>query len=249
MQIYRMRLPRAALQQLPEAERAFFLLAGHMQNELNSLHKVFAWCLQNQAKTPIESLVNGVQAQLYARLLAGKLLEAWNALNTSFFGTKISQRIEASLHPSAQEALVSLKAYFRKSNLIHRVRNSFAFHYAAEEFEHHWLEVSDDPNFEVVLGGTVGNNMTLASELVVNTAVLNSANQGDQSAALQKFLEEVQLTANHFTNFLEGVTLVFLTSVYPSPIRAQGSIEVIDPPFQFEGIAIPHFYDHGLSDD
>ena len=56
-------------------ERAFFLLAGHMQNELNSLHKVFAWCLHNQGvTTPIESLANGVQAQLYARLLAGKLL-------------------------------------------------------------------------------------------------------------------------------------------------------------------------------
>lgn len=152
MQIRRIQLPRAAFEQLPEDERAFFLLAGHMQNELNSLHKVFAWCLHcKNTTTQIESLANGVQAQFYARLLAGKLLEAWNALGKSFFGAGISQRIEGGLHPLAQEALSKLKTYFGKANLIYRVRNSFAFHYSAEEFERHWLEVSNHANFEIVL--------------------------------------------------------------------------------------------------
>lgn len=249
MQIRRLRLPRTALQQMAEGDRGFFLLAGHMQNELNSLHKVLAWCLKSEGPTsPVESLANGVQAQLYARLLAGKLLEAWNALGTAFFGTKISQRIEASLHPVAQEALTKLKAYFGKSNLIYRVRNSFAFHYAAEEFERHWLVVADTPNFEMILGGTVGNNINLASELVVNAAVLNSANPQDQSAALQRFLDEVQSTASYFTNFLEGVILVLLESALPSPLASQGSTEAIAPRFRFDGVAIPYFYDHGLPD-
>ena len=249
MQLRRIRLPRAALQQMPEAERAFLLLAGHMQNELNSLHKVFAWCLHSGGSTSsIESLANGVQAQLYARLLAGKLLEAWNALGAAFFGARISQRIEASLHPLAQEALIKLKTYFGKSNAIYRARNSFAFHYAAEEFEQHWAEVADSPNFEIILGGTVGNNLDLASELVVNTAVLNSVNQQDESAALQTFLDDVQLTASHFTVFLEGAILVLLESALPSPLASQGSTETIAPRFRFDGVAIPHFYDHGVAD-
>lgn len=249
MQLRRVRLPRAALQQMPEAERAFLLLAGHMQNELNSLHKVFAWCLSGQGRTsPIESLANGVQAQLYARLLAGKLLEARNALDKAFFGARISRRIEASLHPVAKEALTRLKAYFDKPNVIYRVRNSFAFHYAAEEFERHWARVADNPNFEIILGGTVGNNLDLASELVVNTAVLNSTGQQDDSAALQTFLDDVQSIARDFTAFLEGAILVLLESALPAPLINQSSTEIIEPRFRFDDVAIPHFYNHGLGD-
>jgi hypothetical protein len=249
MQLRRIRLPRDALQQMPEAERAFLLLAGHMQNELNSLHKVFAWCLHAGGQTsPVESLANGVQAQLFARLLAGKLLEAWNALGTAFFGAKISRRIEPSLHPAAQEALTKLKTYFGKPNVIFKVRNSFAFHYAADEFERHWLRVADDPRFEIILGGTVGNNLDLASELVVTAAVLNSAAQQDESHALRAFLNEVQSTATYFTAFLEGAILVLLESALPSPLANHGSTESIEPRFRFDDVAIPHFYDHGLED-
>jgi len=249
MQLRRVRLPRAALQQMPEAERAFLLLAGHMQNELNSLHKIFAWCLHGQGQTsPLESLANSVQAQLYARLLAGKLLEAWNALDKAFFGARISQRIDPLLHPTARDALTKLKIYFGRSNVIHRIRNSFAFHYAAEEFERHWVKVADNRNFEIIFGGTVGNNIDLASELVVNAAVLDSTSQQDGSAALQTFLDEVQSMAGYFTAFLEGAILVLLESALPSPLVSQSNTESIEPRFRFDDVAIPHFYNHGLGD-
>jgi hypothetical protein len=234
---------------MPEAERVFLLLAGHMYNELNSLNKVFAWCLHNQGKhSPIESLADGVQAQLYARLLAGKLLEAWNALVTAFFGAKIARRIEASLHPAAKEGLSKLKTYFGTSNLIFRVRNSFAFHYTAAEFERHWLKVVDNPHFEIILGGTIGNNLDLASELVVNTTIWNSSSQQDQSAVLQTFLDEVQSTASHFTAFLEGAILALLDSPVQPPLVSQCSTEAIEPRFSFEDVVIPYFYDHRLGD-
>lgn len=249
MQLRRIRLSRAALQRMVKAERAFLFLAGHMQNELNSLHKVFAWCLNNAASTsPIEALANGVQAQLYARLLAGKLLEAWNVLGTAFFGTKVSQRIEPSMHPLARQALAELKTYFNTSNVIFRVRNSFAFHYSAEEFEHHWEEVAESPNFEFIFGGTVGNNLDLAAELVVNTAVLASVGEKDESAALQKFLDDVQSTTSRFTTFLEGSILVLLESALQAPLAQHGTTETIAPRFVFDGIAIPYFYEHGQPD-
>jgi hypothetical protein len=234
---------------MAKAERAFLFLAGHMQNELTSLHKVFAWCLSSATSTsPIESLANGVQAQLYARLLAGKLLEAWKVLGTAFFGAKISQRIEPSMHPLAQQALAELKAYFSTSNVIYRVRNTFAFHYSAEEFERHWEEVADSANFEVIFGGTIGNNLDLAAELVVNTAVLASVGQNDESAALQKFLDDVQSTASRFTTFLEGAIQVLLESALRSPLAQHGTTEAIAPRFGFGGVAIPYFYEHGLAD-
>jgi hypothetical protein len=96
LKIHRIYLQKDDLLKMAEAERAFVLLAGHMQNELNSLHKVFGFCLHNSSPdhTPtIESLANGAQAMIYARILAGKLYATREAFQKAFFGTGLSQRV------------------------------------------------------------------------------------------------------------------------------------------------------------
>ena len=138
--------------------------------------------------------------------------------------------------------------YFGKSNIISTVRNSFAFHYSVKEFDAHWHEPADESAFELVLGGTVGNNLDLASELVVNTALLNSINPADRSAALKTFFEEVQSLAGSFTVFLEGAIMAILEEASVSPLATQGRDEEIAPRQRFEDVAIPHFYNHGLKD-
>jgi hypothetical protein len=244
MKLRRLSLPRAGLNQLTKHERALLLLAGHIHNELNSLHKFFAWCV-HKAPSSIENVVNSAQAQIYTRLLAGKLLEAWNALTVSYFGTKLSIDLGPALNPLAQNALKDLKAYFGKANAVYRIRNSVAFHYSADEFEKNWQEVADHPNFEIILGGTIGNNFYFASELVVNAAVLNHVGQPGQPTA-EMYLNEIQSAAIQFTKFLEGAIVVLIEKVYRSHPKAE-IVENISPQLSFEDIAIPYFYDHGIS--
>lgn len=225
-------------------EREFFLLAGHMQNELNSLNKVLSWCLSNRSAShgsPIESLADGAQAMIYARVLGGKLYEAWRVLQKDFFGAKLSQRVETKLHPSAQHALKEIKSYFRKTNTIHRVRRSFAFHYSVEQIRIHWEEAADEPSFELILGGTVGNSLDLASELVANMALLNGINSDDKSVALKTFFDEVQSIAASFTNFLEGTILVILEERFGSDLATHGRDENIFPTRSYNEVAIPFF--------
>jgi hypothetical protein len=229
---------------MAEAERAFLLLAGHMQNELNSLNKVFGWCLHNPRSdhtSPIEGLANGMQAMLYARVLAGKLCEAWDVLGTAFFGTKLSQRVESKLHPTAQDSLKRIKLYFSKTNVIHRVRNSFSFHYSVEEFNSNWNEALDEPTFEIVLGGTVGNNLHLAAEIVANTALLNGINSNDKADALRIFFNDVQSVASSFTNFLEGTIMAILEEQLGSGLTTLGREEEIFPTRSYNEVAIPFF--------
>jgi hypothetical protein len=226
------------------ADRTFLLLAGHIQNELNSVHKVFAWCLHNHSTvraSSIEGLANGMQAMIYARVLAGKLCEAWQVLGAAFFGTKLSQRIESKLPPIAQEALQKIKKYFRKSNAISTVRNSFAFHYSADEFGRNWEAVADGPSFELILGGTIGNNLHLASELVANTALLNAINANDYEEALRMFFNEVQSVASNFTNFLEGIVVAILEEQFGAGLDALGYEEEISPAHSHSEVAIPFF--------
>lgn len=251
LKIRRIPLTKDLLMKMGTSDRSFFLLAGHMQNELNSLHKIFAWCLTaepSNSSSAIEGLANGVQAQIYARLLAGKLLEAWSAVRAAFFGTKISHRLEAKLHPHAQDGLRKIKDYFNKPTIIYRVRNDFAFHYSAEEFDAHWNKPTDEPGFELILGGTVGNNLHLASELVVNFALMNSINPADRSGAMKTFFEEVQSLATSFTVFLEGAIIAIIEEAAGSPLASQGYEEEIAPRKDFKDVAIPYFCNHGLNE-
>lgn len=97
-----------------------------MLNEINSLHKMFSWCsVGHRFDSPTNAVAGNIstaQAMIYARLLAGKEWEAWEALGKSWFRARISQRLEPLLHPDAQDSLRSLKKYFGAPNLINQVR-------------------------------------------------------------------------------------------------------------------------------
>lgn len=88
LKIRRIALPPAEVAKLAAAERNLFFLVGHVNNEITSLYKVFSWCL-NLAHvpnvSPIEANAANAQAMIYARVLAGKLVEAWGALQRSWF--------------------------------------------------------------------------------------------------------------------------------------------------------------------
>jgi hypothetical protein len=92
MKIRRINLPAAELAKLIPAERNLFFLVGHINNEIASLSKVFAWCLADSGvpgTAEIERNAANAQGMIYARLLAGKLLEAWAALEKSWFASKL----------------------------------------------------------------------------------------------------------------------------------------------------------------
>jgi hypothetical protein len=187
-----------------------------------------------------------MQALIYARLLAGKLNEAWEVLAKAWFATKLSLKLEPKLHPQAKEARVQLGAYFGRTNLINRVRNSVAFHYSAEAVGAAWEEVADE--FETILGGTVGNNLHHGSELAANAALMKAVNPTDLEEALATFLNEVQSIASYFTEFFDGVLLVMLEDVLGPDFRNAGTYAEILPP-HFRDVHVPFFCIPDLSAD
>ncbi len=242
MQLHRIRITTTALHAMNPAERSFLLLAGHIHNELNSLNKVFVACLNNKVGVAaIEGLADGMQAHIYARQLAGKLLEAWNVLPSAYFGAKISQGIEASMYPDAQEALKKLKAYFKQPNVIFRVRNAFASHYSVDGFDAHWEEVAGDAGLEVVLGGTIGNNLYVGSEFVVNRAVMAAAGDLELEEAAAKFLDDVRFATRAFTTFLEGAMSVLLGKAVGTPLVKHAVVEELDTQLHVDDVVLPFF--------
>lgn len=242
LRIRQFTLRKDHLARLTNAERNLFFLAGHILNELNSLNKVFSWCLRSEAEgeTDTSRLAHGMQSMIYARILAGKLLEAWEALGATWFSSKPSAAIEEGLHPDSRAALSALKAYFSHSNLIFNVRNSFAFHYSRKLGER-WEEVAEGDNLQIVFGGTIGNNINFAAEIVTNAALLRIAHPSDLDAGLQTFLHDVQTMARHFTTFLEGITLVQRREMMGDRLSEQGADLEVKVTQSFSEVRIPYF--------
>lgn len=224
-------------------ERAFLLLIGHVQNEINSLNKVFTWCLNNSksGKSSAEGLADGMQAMIYARLLAGKLCETWEVLRKYYFATKLSQRVDSKLPLESEKALTSLKLYFGKSNLIHQVRNSFAFHYSAEQFESNWEGAADEGDLSIILGRTIGNNLSIAGELVANRALLNHGDSKSLPDGFTKFFDDIHSISSCFTDFAEGVTIVILRSRMGENLESFAVEEEIASLLNYEDVCIPFF--------
>jgi hypothetical protein len=243
LRIRKFSLQKAQLATLSAAERDLFFLSGHILNELNSLNKVFSWCLRSggDSETQTSRLAQGIQSMIYARVLAGKLWEAWEALRATWFSSKPAPAFVQGLHPDAQASLSALKGYFSRSNLIFNVRNSFAFHYSAEKLSAHWEEVAHGDGLHIVLGGTIGNNIDLGAELITNAALFRAAHPTDLAVGMQTFLDDVQSMASHFTNFLEGVTLVLLRKTLGDDFRNQGTEEEIIVNQSFSQVRIPYF--------
>ena len=176
------------------------------------------------------------------KILAGKLHEGWQLMNTAYFGSRLSHELAPVLHDSTWIALDGLKSYFSKSNLIYTVRNSFSFHYSAEEIALHWQEAASEPDFDIFLGNSFGNTFHQASETAVNLAVLNGINREDKSAALKTFLDDIQNAADLFNDFLDGVILVILVRCFGTNLSALWVEDEVHPTKSLDEIDIPFFY-------
>ena len=244
MKVTRISIPRQALDRLSPEHRDFFLLAGHIQNEINVLHKTFACCLNTSPETDrtnLESLADGMQAMIFARTLAGKLSEAWAAVQRGWNASKLSLMLEARLHQDAREAIEKLKKYFGRKNTINTVRNSFAFHYSIEALGNSWNRAVDE-RFDLVLGGTIGNNLNLGSELFANAALLESFAAPDFEHAARTLFEDVQSIASCFVTFLEGVSVATLNDTLGASWSAYGRDEEVNPSRSLSTVNLPFFH-------
>lgn len=244
MKIRRITLPAEELVKLSVQERNLFFLVGHINNELGAISKVFSWCINDaglEGAAEIERNAANAQGMIFARIMAGKLLEAWDSLKRSWFANKLGAEIAQTLHPEAVASLEKLKKYFRSKNLIFAVRNSFAFHYDADALGAHWERASKEPFFEFVIGINRGNSFHQAAELTANVAVFHTVSPGDAQAGMRAFLVEIDQVSMHFRNFCEGVTRAVLERLSGVNLDHLGVLSDIDPTHKYDEIVIPVF--------
>jgi hypothetical protein len=242
--IRRINLPIDRLEKLPDIERDFLFLSGHVLNELNALNKSFSWSLNpafDSQEPEVQLHARRVQSMVYARILAGKLLEAWNAINVAWYGTKLSKSLNSTLDLDAQKSLKKIKSYFGRENAIYRVRNSFAFHYSASEIGKAWRCVPINPGYACLFGGTIGNNLDLGSELVANAAVLSAIDSTNIESALETFIVDIQSMLGLVITFFEGASMALIEKTLDGKLDTFGANEQLIVTQKFSEVKLPYF--------
>lgn len=226
---------------MPTNERSFFLLAGHIQNELYMFNRILTWCIAKSDEPALASRASMLQGITVGKSFAGKLLEAWNAIQRGYFGTKLSKEFSDNLPDNAQTALKDLGRYFsRDRNIIYLVRNEFANHYSPNLFEEHWKSAAREEGFESIIGPNLGSNMHFGSEYVANIALFNSIYENDFSKAFEQFIEDLfWVFGCESTFFDEFLDFIFLHR-FPE-YRDESTVSEMEIQAQFNSIKIPFF--------
>jgi hypothetical protein len=204
MKIVRTKIRKSLIAQLPEEERTFFFLMGHVGNELNVLQKLFYWCAIYLSDDEIRQKAHVTQALVVAKLLVGKLYEGWALTEKVFFASRLSKVYEPLPMGEGKTGLDHLKRYFGRENLLNKVRNTFAFHYSPADIQTEILLPTDQTCWEIYLAESSANSLYYASEVVAHFSLLEAIDPGNHQKAMDRLIAETMSVAGWFMDFIEG---------------------------------------------
>jgi hypothetical protein len=139
----RIRLTKTDLNRIPDDERFFYFMAGHLANDTNILSKLLITAFNSAFARPgeiprDEAHNNAGLARLFLliKLLSGRLHEANSLISSHYFAKGLHKKYESQMSERAQDGRRWFSGYFgSEDNIITKGRNKFAFHDSRTEIE------------------------------------------------------------------------------------------------------------------
>jgi hypothetical protein len=240
MLLTEIKLSKAELDTLPEAEQVFFVQIMHFLNELNILQKcvIVSNNRLEDSLSRIEKRSQIAQAQFFIRILAGKLYEGWEMIKENFFKTGISKKYESLLSKKGKENLSELKNYFNnKSNTIRLIRKKFAFHYDREMVKEQIKKIPKAEKLEIYMSENSANCLFSIGDIVINWAILNSIDSSNPEKAMKILIGEVAIKVSRL---FQGFCHDYITIVAKQLKLDFNDVKIDDPKSIYE-IELPYF--------
>jgi len=225
------------LVRIPEPERVFLILLGHLHNELTILHKLLIYSYSDN-DLDVQRKAHTCHALTIARIYIGKLFEGWQMLQKDFFRSTLSKAYEPLLPDQTRLSLKNLKDYFGRQNLIYDIRNKFSFHYSSDEVKKE-MDLLKQNEYQFFISEEIANCLFYASEEIISGAMLGKINSENRQAAMDKFMKELLEVSEWFLDFT-GHCVVSILSKYFSPVDFEQKEILFDAP-GIHKISIPFF--------
>jgi hypothetical protein len=202
--ISRGEFPAARLKRLAPEEQRLLVMAGHISNEISILQKILVACMNYRGKS--EAARNGFATQnlVVAKVLGGKLFEAWRAIERLYYGSRLSREIGPKLMEDAQTAEGELRRYFGRDNPLNKVRNNAAFHYSGDTVPEAVAALNDDFPLQIFLTEETGNSLYLFAEQPMFMEAFAKPTDKSMQANFDEFVGDAQRVARHMAVFLQG---------------------------------------------
>jgi hypothetical protein len=219
LRLVRFVIDRAAFDRIPEDERIFFILAGRMANELNSLTRLSFWCYNgaepvtggSESPADLTAFARFSQAFLLLKISISQLWEAWGALRTSFLAKRFSREYVSKLPKEAAQGLEILKRIFGRSKGFRLVRNKFSFHYEADLVKEYLSALPQGETLDWFLSPKYSDSFSALAERLHNFALLRSLGESDDPGkAISGLLDKAADAVAAFNVFLAGFNFVVM---------------------------------------
>jgi hypothetical protein len=158
-ELKRIHLTKTDLDRISGDERFFYLMAGHLANDVNILGKLVIVAFNTAYRDGVilkdEPHGQAGLAQLFLllKLLAGRLHEASRLIDAHYFAKGLHRKYESLMAKKAREARQQFSKYFgHDTNVISHVRNKVAFHFDREEIDKLYAALDDDYSFVTYVG-------------------------------------------------------------------------------------------------
>lgn len=230
-------IPRELLDTIPVEERDFIVLLGYVTNQINMLNKLLLVAGKRPLAQGVEELGRTTQLGIVLRLLAGQANEAWELVQTHFSRSKLSRDYVPALSPDGAAALARLKAYFSGSNLVNKVRNSYAYHVPKEQLSNA-LNTDSEP-LEFFFSESRGCCLYWSSEMLAMWDLMEKAGDGDHAAGSDRLYGEIATMAHDFLIFADSCLFVFATNIGLQSDSVLKETFVVDRPPDIESMDLP----------
>lgn len=170
---------------------------------MSVLRRLLIFSLNYDLTSEIENTLSAAQSQTILRFLFGSLAETWEMLKRPVNQSLIGKIYAETIEPEGTASYTKLKRHFGETNLLHKLRNTVAYHHPegaelAEAFE----DVPEDEDWAWYPSDTINNSYYLASDFVISARILKLTGKSDTQKAFEKVMGLVVPVSNDLTDFL-----------------------------------------------
>lgn len=239
MILLKVSIDREKLRSIPESEAQLFVMIQVIVSEIDTLHRLLLLQPSHFENKIIEMAQNS-QRLFLMRILAGKLVEAWQYFTRHFFGNRLSKIYEPLLSTQGKDALQDLKRYFGKANSLTNVRNKYSFHYSegSQEIMNGLNSFPDSDPMEMYIAEEMGNCFYSMAQLLLNVSFVESFPGSNLKEKIEQLHDEIISVAKRFNTVIHHL----IVAITQRHFSFEGEeIQMPDAP-SLEDFKMPYFF-------
>lgn len=203
IEVFRVAISKAELRKIPENERNLLLLASHAVNQLSVMRKLLIFSLNYESPNEIEKTLSAAQSQTILRFLLGSLAEAWEMLKRPVNQKIVGKDYAETIGADGVSAFKNLKTQFGRSSLLHRIRNTVAYHHPeGTELLEAFEETPEGEDWSWYPSDTINNSYYLVSDFVISARIIKLTGESDIRVAFRAVMDLARQTSNDLIDFL-----------------------------------------------